>query len=88
MKKTNDPFAGAFDNFENTAPTERQKQKMLSFVLEESRRQESGFLQKLGEWIAVKPWRFAFCASALQAAAFTLMFGTRYTNLLMSIFGG
>jgi len=88
MKKKNDPFAGAFDKLENTAPTERQKQKMLSFILEESRLQERDFMQKLGEWIMVKPWRFAFCASALQAAAFSLMFGTRYTNLLMGIFGG
>lgn len=88
MKK-NDPFEGIFDNLQdNSILTDEQKQKMRTFVLAEGVPQDESFMQKLGAWITVRPWRFAFCASAVQAAVFTLIFGAQYTNLLLSVFGG
>ena len=88
MKK-NDPFEGVFDNLQgNSIPTDEQKHKMLRYVLTKDVQQDESFMQKLGVWITVYPWRFAFCASAVQTAVFSLMFGVRYTNLLLSIFGG
>ena len=88
MKK-NDPFEGVFDNLQdNSIPTEEQKQKMRAFVLSQGVQQDESFMQKLGAWISVRPWRFAFCVSAVQAAVFTLLFGAQYTNLLLSVFGG
>jgi len=88
MKKI-DPFEGIFDNMQNNSiPTDEQKQKMRAFVLAEGVSQGESFMQKLGGWITVCPWRFAFCASAVQAAVFTLIFGAQYTNLLLSVFGG
>ena len=88
MKK-NDPFEGIFDNLqENSIPADEQKQKMRAYVLVEGARQDESFMQKLGGWITVCPWRFAFCVSAAQAAVFTLIFGAQYTNMLLSIFGG
>lgn len=90
MKKSNDPFEGVFDSLQNkTLPTDEQKEKMLSYVLlESSRLQENCVLGKVGKWISVYPWRFAFSVATAQAVVFTLIFGTEYTNLFLRMFGG
>jgi Zn/Cd-binding protein ZinT len=89
MKKHNDPFEGALDSLQDkTLPTNEQKEKMLNYVLMESRLQDNSILGKVGKWISVYPWRFAFSAAAAQAVVFTLIFGTEYTNLVLRMFGG
>ncbi len=89
MKKNNDPFEGMFDSLKGgSLLTDEQKEKMLRHVLAESRLQNDSALARVGRWIAVYPWRFAFGAAAVQAAVFTLIFGTHYTNLLLGMFGG
>jgi len=89
MKKQNDPFEGVFDTLQDKSLlTNKQKEKMLNYVLMESQLQETTFWGKVGRWITVYPWRFAFSTAAAQAIAFTLIFGTGYTNLLLSFFGG
>ena len=89
MKKSNDPFEGIFDSLKGESlPTGEQKEKMLHHVLTESRLRNNTALEKDGRWITTYPWRFAFGAAAVQAVVFTLIFGTQYTNLLLSLFGG
>jgi len=89
MKKNNDPFEGIFDSFQDKAlPTEEQKEKMLNYVLLENRLQDNSVLGKVGRWISVYPWRFAFSGAAAQAVVFTLIFGTEYTNLVLRMFRG
>lgn len=89
MKKIHDPFEGIFDGrTDKTLPTNEQKDKMLSYVLTESRKQNSFTIEKIGRWITVYPWRFAFGVAAMQAAVFTLIFRSGYTNLILSMFGG
>jgi len=89
MKKNNDPFEGVFDSLKGESlPTSEQKEKMLHHVLTENRLQNNTVLEKVGRWITIYPWRFAFGAAAAQAVVFTLIFGTQYTNLLLGIFGG
>jgi len=89
MKKQNDPFEGIFDNLQDKSlPTNEQKEKMLNYVLTESRLQNSSVWGKIGNWISVYPWRFAFSTAALQTVICTLVFGTEYTNFILSIFGG
>jgi hypothetical protein len=89
MKKKNDPFEGVFDGLQDkTLPTDEQKEKMLKYVLLESRLQDNSTMGKVGRMITIYPWRFSFGAAAVQALVFTLIFGTEYTNLFLSIFGG
>lgn len=89
MTKNNDPFEGVFDCLQDkTLPTEGQKERMLDYVLLESKLQDISVLKKVGGWISVYPWRFAFGTAAVQAIVFTLIFGTEYTNLFLGIFGG
>lgn len=89
MKKNNDPFADVFDQMqEESLPTAEQKAKMLQNVLMESGRAGHSAWARAGMWIAVYPWRFAFSVAAAQALAGVLIFGTGYTNLLLSVFGG
>ena len=89
MKKTNDPLEKVFDNlWENMPPTDVQKEKMLSHVLMSNRLHASTFGENIERWVAVYPWRFAFSAATIQAIVLTLIFGAKYTNLLLLAFGG
>jgi len=89
MKKYNDPIKGVFDGLQDKMlPTNEQKEKMLNYVLMESRFQDNSVLGKVGRWISVYPWRFGFSAAAAQTVVFTLIFGTEYTNLVLRMFGG
>ena len=88
MGKNNDPLKNAFDVLkEIDRPTEQQKDKMLNYILAASR-QETSLRGKIIDFITVYPWRFAFGVSTVQAVICTLVFGTQYTNLFLSIFGG
>jgi hypothetical protein len=89
MKKNKDPFEGIFDSLQDkTLPTNEQKERMLHHILMESRFQDITLWEKVDNWITIYPWRFAFGAAAAQTAACTLIFGTKYTNLFLSFFGG
>jgi hypothetical protein len=89
MKKKNDPFEGVFDNLKyKVLPTDEQKAKILHYVLRENRLQDNSITGKIGRWITTYPWRFAFSAATVQAIICTSIFGTRYTNLFLNIFGG
>ena len=89
MKKNNDPFEGIFDSLQDkTLPTSEQKERMLNNILKESRYQKITLWEEAEKWITIYPWRFAFGVAATQAATFTLLFGTNYTNLFLSFFGG
>jgi len=89
MKKRKDPFESIFDSLHNkTQPTTEQKEKMLNYVLTEGIKQNNSLWVKAGRWITVYPWRFAFSAAAAQAVVCTALFGTGYTNLFLSLFGG
>ena len=89
MKKNNDPFVGIFNGLQdNTLPTNEQKERILNYILTESRFREISFWEKARRWITEYPWRFAFGVASLQTAACTLFFGTNYTNLFLNVFGG
>ena len=86
MKKQHDSFERIFNTLEiDSLPTDQQKEKMLNFILEQGDRTA---FDKIAAWIEVYPWRFAFGFSAVQAVAFSLFFGTGYTNLILGFFGG
>jgi hypothetical protein len=79
----------AFDTLENNSlPTESQKEIMLNRIMLEGENENSSCIEKLKRIVIVYPWRLAFVVSAVQAAAFTLIFGTQYTNLFLGVFGG
>ena len=89
MMKNKDPFEGIFDGLQdNTLPTNEQKERMLHQILMQSRFQEITLWERVDNWITIYPWRFAFGAASAQTAACTLIFGTNYTNLFLSFFGG
>lgn len=89
MKKNVDPFEGIFDSlYEKSLPTYEQKEKILNYVLLESNSRSSTVWEKAGRWIADYPWRFAFSVAVAQAILCTLIFGTAYTNLILSFIGG
>ena len=89
MDKKDSLLKKAFDALEhNSLPTESQKEIMLNRIMLECERENSSCIEKLKRIVIVYPWRLAFAASAVQAVAFTLIFGTQYTNLFIGVFGG
>lgn len=89
MNKKDSMLEKAFKTMEQTSyPTKAQKEAMLSRILLECEAENASGIEKLKRLIGVYPWRFAFAASAVQAAAFTLLFGAQYTNLFLGLFGG
>ena len=89
IMKNKDPFEGIFAGLQDTTlPTNEQKERMLNNILLQNRFQEITIWEIIDNWIAIYPWRFAFGAASVQTAACTLIFGTNYTNLFLSIFGG
>lgn len=88
MNRKDDFFENAFKTLqEEGLPTESQKASILKNVLENAQERDS-ILMRIKRFVASYPWRTAFAASTLQAVVFTLIFGTRYTNLFLSFFGG
>lgn len=89
MDKKDSLLKKAFDALEhNSLPTESQKESMLNRIMMECENENSSCIEKLKRIVIVYPWRLAFAVSAVQAVAFTLIFGTQYTNLFMGVFGG
>lgn len=89
MPINQDPLQKAFETIKDTeAPSEQQKEKMLHTVLAQAHQNETTLREKIGRFVSIYPWRVAFGISSLQAVAFTLIFGTCYTNVFLSFFGG
>lgn len=89
MKEEKDPIAQIYHSIkEGPLPTDRQKDKMLDFILENNRLYNRTPGEKIRRWIIDYPWRFAFSLSAAQAVVGTLLFGTTYTHLFLRFFGG
>lgn len=89
MPKKDEFIEKAFEVFEQDGiPTERQKDMMLNRILIECKAEDTSGIGKIKKMIVTYPWRFAFTASAVQAVVFTMIFGTQYTNLFLSFFGG
>lgn len=89
MPKKDEFFEKAFKVLEQEGmPTVREKDRMLQSILTECKAENTSGIDKLKKMIVSYPWRFAFSVSAIQSIVCTMIFGTRYTNLLLSIFGG
>lgn len=48
---------------------------------------EDTFFSWVKRMVIDYPWRMAFGISAMQGILFTLLLGTRYSNLFLSAFG-
>ena len=89
FNKQRDPLENAMDTLKNTLlPTAQQKENMLNQVLLDNQLYHHSAFSRIGQSIMVYPWRFAFGISTAQAVFGTLIFGTQYTNLFLSFFGG
>lgn len=89
MPKKDEFLKKAFEMLEQDGiPTEQQKEIMLNHILIESKAEKTSKIDKVKKLIVSYPWRIAFTASAVQAVVFTMIFGTQYTNLFLSFFGG
>ncbi len=89
MAKGDNLLEQAFSTIkQESLPTQQQKDKMLDKILIEYKSENTSALIKIKRMIIAYPWRFAFTVSAVQSVAFTLMFGTKYTNLFLNFFGG
>ncbi len=91
MKQNEDQwFREALSGVERKAwLSDAQKQKMLSHVLNHASLPGApAWQERLVNLVTVRPWRFAFCVSAVQAALGTLIWGTKYTSLLLGFMMG
>ena len=90
MRQTGDQwFQKALSGVEReAAPSEAQKEKMLSHVLCTALPGKPDWRGRFVNLIVEYPWRFAFGASAIQAVLSTLIWGTKYTNLLFGFMIG
>lgn len=73
---------------QESMPTKQQKDIMLDRILMECKRENVSEFGRLKKMVIAYPWRIAFATSAVQAAIFTIIFGTRYTNLFLGFIGG
>ena len=90
MKRTEEKwFREALHSMEQEARlSEAQKERMLYGVTSASIPGEPVWRERLVRLVAVYPWRFAFGLSAIQAVLGTLIWGTRYTSLLLGFMVG
>ena len=89
MNKKDYALKKTFETLKDHAlPTEPQKEMMLNRILLECECENTSILSRLEQVVRVYPWRTAFAASAVQAAALTLIFGTGYTHLFLGVIGG
>lgn len=89
MPKKDELFEKAFEMLEQDGiPTEQQKEIMLNRILMECKAENTLGIGRFKKMVIAYPWRFAFTVSAVQAIVFTMIFGTQYTNLFLSFFGG
>ena len=73
---------------ETTLPTQQQKDIMLDRILKECKSEKTSSFIRIKNMVITCPWRFAFTVSAIQTIIFTIVFGTKYTNLFLEFFGG
>ena len=85
MKNNTDRFIEkSFETLnEISAPTNKQKETILQKVLIQSQSEKVFTRCSLKNIIVVYPWRFAFGASAIQAIALMILFGSNYTNIIL-----
>lgn len=90
MAKLNNLLERAFLTIKETTtlPTRQQKDMMLDQILKECKSKKTSAFVKIKNKVITYPWRFAFAVSAVQTTAFTIVFGTKYTNLFFNFFGG
>lgn len=89
MNKKDSSLKRAFETLDTQGyPTEDQKEAMLDRIKLQSNAGQLSAFDKFRSFAVVCPWRIAIAASAVQAAVFTLIFGTQYTNILLSAIGG
>ena len=90
MKRTEDKwFREALRGMEQEARfSEAQKERMLSRVTNTSIPGGPLWRERLENLVAVYPWRFALGLSAIQAVLGMLIWGTRYTSLLLGFMVG
>ncbi len=89
MVKKDELLKKAFETLEQDGkPTDQQKDTILDHILTECTDENVPFVDMIRNLIITYPWRFAFTAAAVQAVVFTIIFGSRYTNLFLSFFGG
>ena len=90
LRENNDTIKKALEILQaDIHPSIDQKEQMLKNILVEFRKEEklNAFIL-LKQWITIYPWRFAFATSAVQAIVFTIIYGTKYTNLFLGFYGG
>lgn len=89
MKSTTDSFIEkALKSLdEELKPSQKQKQIMLENLLVRVQTSEGSGSEQFRNIVTVYPWRFGFGVSAVQAALFTLMFGSNYTNFILQFLG-
>lgn len=89
MNQQDNLFQEAFTVLkQDSNPTETQKEKMLSHIMEECKEEDDSLFQKIKKIVCVYPWRCAFTLSALQTLVLTLIFGTKYTDFFLGLIGG
>jgi hypothetical protein len=85
--KQQDILENAFQTLkEEKLPTKQQKEKMLKQVLLQEEAACDTLFSKAISFISTYPWRFALYVSSAQAVLFTVLFGTKYTNLFLRLF--
>lgn len=72
---------------EISQPSKEQKETILSKVLFEARTESDSKRTNFKDVFLFYPWRFALGASAIQAIVFTVIFGSKYTNLVFQFLG-
>jgi hypothetical protein len=91
MKRTEDKwFREALHGMEQEAArlSEAQREKMLSGVIGATMPGEPFWRERLVRLATVYPWRLALGLSTLQVVLGTLIWGTKYTNLLIGFMMG
>lgn len=89
MAKWDNLLERAFSTIkQESLPTQEQKDIMLDQILNECKSEKTSALIKMKKIVIAYPWRFAFTVSTVQSVVFTIIFGTRYTNLFLNFFGG
>lgn len=68
-------------------PELHQKERIFLRVKNNQTGKNDMTFSKIGKYITVCPWRFAFMVSAMQTILCTAFLGAKYTNFVLSIFG-